>query len=57
MLSVEVDDPNDSFLVSMCIQGKADFLVAGDHRAGLIKKRKIEKTRILTPAEFCSKVI
>lgn len=53
----EANDPNDSFLISMCIEGKADFLVTGDHRAGLIKKRKIEGTRILTPGEFCSEVI
>lgn len=55
-LKKEADDPNDSFLISMCIEGKADFLVTGDHRAGLIRKGKIENTRVLTPADFCSSV-
>lgn len=53
----EAADPNDSFLISMCVEGGADYLVTGDHRAGLLKMRKIENTRVLTPADFCSKVI
>jgi predicted nucleic acid-binding protein len=51
----EADDPNDTFLIS--IEGKADYLITGDHRAGLLKKGKIESTRILTPAVFCAEVI
>ena len=52
----EADDPNDSFLISMCIEGKADFLVTGDHRAGLIKQKKVAGTRILIPSAFCEKL-
>lgn len=53
----EAEDPNDAFLISMAIQGKADYLITGDRRAGLLKKIKIESTRILTPSTFCSEVI
>lgn len=53
----EADDPNDTFLLSMAISSHADYLVTGDHRAGILQKRKINQTRILTPTDFCSKVI
>lgn len=54
---VEADDPNDSFLLSMSIEGKADYLIAGDRRAGLLKRKKIEHTRIVTPGKFCLEVL
>ena len=54
---IEADDPNDSFLLSMSIDGNADYLVTGDHRAGLLKRKYVECTRILTPAAFCLEVI
>ena len=57
VIKAEAIDPNDSYLISMCIQGKADFLVTGDYRSGLIQKRNIENTRVLIPTDFCSKVI
>lgn len=58
-LKIEEDtnDPNDAFLISMAIAGKADYLVTGDRRSGLLQKKKIQKTRILTPSDFCSKVL
>ena len=56
-VKIEADDPNDSFLLSMSIEGKADYLVTGDHRAGLLKRKKIESTRIVTPATFCFDVL
>jgi len=54
---IEADDPNDSFLLSMSIEGNADYLVTGDHQAGLLKRKKIEGTRILTPTCFCLEVL
>lgn len=54
---IEADDPNDSFLLSMSIEGNADYLVTGDRRAGLLKRKKIQRIRILTPTIFCSEVI
>ena|SRR3990167_8131295 len=57
IIKAEADDPNDAFLLSMSIEGNADYLVTGDRRAGLLKRGNIERTRILTPALFCSDVL
>lgn len=53
----ETKDPNDAFLISMSIAGRADYLVTGDRRSGLLQQKNIERTRILTPAAFCSEVL
>ena len=52
----DADDPNDSFLIAMAAAGAADVLVTGDSRAGLLKRRRIGSTRIMTPAEFCAEL-
>ncbi|HTA28334.1 MAG TPA: putative toxin-antitoxin system toxin component, PIN family [Bacteroidia bacterium] len=46
-------DPKDNFLLSLSLDGKADFLLTGD--AALLEIKKIGKTRIITIAEFLSK--
>jgi uncharacterized protein len=51
---VEADDPDDAFLLAMAIAGDADYLVTGDRRAGLLQKGSLGRTRIVTPAAFCS---
>ena len=56
-IQAEADDPNDAFLLSMSIEGKADYLVTGDRRAGLLQREKIDRTRILTPSLFCTDVL
>lgn len=56
-LTIEADDPNDSFLLAMALQGDADYLVTGDRRAGLLQRGHIERTRIVTPAIFCAEVL
>lgn len=53
----EAADPNDAFLLSMAIEAKADYLITGDKRAGLLQMKNIGRTRILNPADFCSEVI
>ena len=40
-LSVEADDPHDTFLLAMALQGHADYLVTGDRRAGLLQRGHI----------------
>ncbi|HRP95707.1 MAG TPA: putative toxin-antitoxin system toxin component, PIN family [Rhodocyclaceae bacterium] len=45
-------DPDDAFLLAMASAGEADWLVTGDRRAGLLERRHIGRTRIVTPAEF-----
>jgi len=54
---VEADDPNDAFLLSMAIASDADYLVTGDHRAGLLQKGHVGRTRIVTPAVFQAEVL
>ena len=56
-LTVEADDPDDAFLLAMALAGNADYLVTGDRRAGLLQRGYIERTRIVTPAVFCSEVL
>lgn len=51
--TIDIRDPDDTFLVSMVIQSHADYLVTGDHRAGLLGKASIGRTKIVTPAQFC----
>jgi len=49
---IEINDPNDAFLLAMALIGEADYLVTGDHRAGLLQHDRIRRTRIVTPAVF-----
>ena len=54
---IEVDDPNDAFLLTMALSGEADYLVTGDRRAGLLQRGNLGRTRIVTPSTFCTEVI
>lgn len=49
----ETNDPDDAFLLAMARVGKADYLVTGDRRAGLLQREHIGRTRIVTPSIFC----
>ena len=51
---IEADDPNDAFLLAMAVASEAEYLVTGDHRAGLLQRGSIGRTRIVTPAAFCA---
>jgi putative PIN family toxin of toxin-antitoxin system len=53
---VQTTDPDDAFLLAMASAGKADYLVTGDRRAGLLQMGSLERTRIVTPAAFCREV-
>jgi hypothetical protein len=54
---LEVDDPDDAFLLAMALGSEADHLVTGDRRAGLLQRGSFGRTRILTPADFCATMI
>lgn len=54
---IDTDDPNDAFLLAMAMAGEADYLVTGDRRAGLLQRRSIGRTRIVTPATFCAEAL
>ncbi len=53
----ETNDPNDDYLLAMAVAGEADYLVTGDHRAGMLKQAKCHQTRIVAPSYFCKKVL
>ncbi len=50
-------DPTDAFLLDLASAAGAHYLVTGDKRAGLLKRKRVDGTRILTPAEFWSTVL
>jgi len=54
---IEANDPNDAFLLAMAVASEAEYLVTGDHRAGLLQRGSIGRTRILTPAAFCAEAL
>lgn len=54
---IEADDPNDAFLLSMALASEAEYLVTGDHRAGLLQRGNIGRSRIVTPAAFCAEAL
>ena len=48
----EADDPNDSWLLSLADIGKADFLVTGDKKAGLLSRGSVASAQIVTATAF-----
>jgi uncharacterized protein len=45
-------DSKDNFLLSLAIDGRADYLLTGD--SALLDLKKIGKTKIITISEFLS---
>lgn len=54
---VEINDPNDVFLLAMVQASNADYLVTGDRRAGLLQLSSFGRASIVTPAVFCAKAL
>jgi len=52
---IELVDPDDTFLLAMAVASDADYLVTGDHRAGLLQSGNLGRTRIVNPTTFCAK--
>ena len=50
----EAADPLDAWLLALADAARADYLVTGDKRSGLLAKRRIATARILTAAAFCA---
>lgn len=46
-------DPKDDFLISLCKDGQADYLITGDN--DLLSLRRFEKTSIVTYSTFFKK--
>jgi len=51
------DDPTDAFLLDLASAAGAHYLVTGDKRAGLLERKRVEGTRIVTPADFCAGIL
>jgi uncharacterized protein len=49
----EADDPRDAYLLDLATAAKANYLVTGDKRAGLLQRGAVASARILTAAAFC----
>lgn len=43
-------DPEDNFILDLCLAGKADYLITGDQDLLILKK--VKKTKIVLPKEF-----
>ena len=54
---MHADDPDDAFLLAMSMAGKADFLVTGDIRSGLVQMGSYGQTRIVKPDVFCRDIL
>jgi len=48
---MNLNDPNDLFLLSMALASEADYWVTGDRRAGLLQRGSAGRTRIVSPVE------
>lgn len=55
--SEEALDPDDNFLITICETGSANNLVTGDHRAGLLERKHIGMTEILTASQFAERYL
>lgn len=56
-ISEEALDPDDNFLIAISEHGSANTLVTGDHRAGLLERKHIGATEILTATQFAERYL
>jgi predicted nucleic acid-binding protein len=54
---VEINDPDDAFLLAMALASEADDIVTGDRRAGLLQRGSIGCPRMVTPVVFCAEAL
>lgn len=57
LVSEEALDPDDNFLIAICEAGSANNLVTGDQRAGLLERKHIGATEILTASQFAERYL
>ena len=50
-------DPTDSFLLNLAAAAEAHYLVTGDKRSNMLALKKVGSTTILTPRQFCERVL
>ncbi len=52
----ETKDPNDDWLLALAEEVQADYIVTGDKNSGILERKKIGKTQIVTAQLFCKKL-
>jgi predicted nucleic acid-binding protein len=50
-------DPIDSFLLNLAAAVEANYLVTGDKRSNMLALKKVGRTTILPPRQFCEHVL
>ena len=50
-------DPQDTWLLGLADAARADYLVTGDKRAGLLSRKRVGNAGILTATAFCRDVL
>ena len=53
----ETADPHGVWLLGLADVARADYLVTGDERAGLLARMRMGNARILTARTFCQDVL
>jgi predicted nucleic acid-binding protein len=48
----ETDDPDDAWLLALADAGRADYLVTGDKRSGLLQRGRVAAAQIVTARAF-----
>jgi putative PIN family toxin of toxin-antitoxin system len=54
---IEATDPDDNFLLAMALAREVDYWVTGDRHAGLLQRGNPGRSRIVTPAVFCTETL
>jgi len=49
-------DPHDSWLLALAEASRANFLVTGDSRAGILDRRSVAQAEVLTANDFCQRL-
>lgn len=49
----EAEDPLDAWLLALADVARADYLVTGDKRSGLLARQRVGRARIVSAAGFC----
>jgi len=57
LISEDALDPDDNFLIAICETGTANNLVTGDQRSGLLERKHIGATQILTATQFAERYL
>ncbi len=55
-ITEEARDPHDSWLLALAEASRANVLVTGDSRAGILDRRSVAEAEVLTANDFCQRL-